>query len=238
MKKENKIIVSLIVLFSLITVFYCVYLVINRDLKISDAIKFRNEFMNLNDKINLDNDKQYLNVSISNTNTVKYTTEDEIINILEKGNGLIFLGDATSSWCRSIVSTLTEIAEQEKETIYYFDISNIRSLFELDNDKISKVKDGTKGYYKILKLLEDYLEDFYITDELGNHYNTGEKRLNVPTLIMVRKGSITGFHQGTIGTQESSYDKLTGEEGEKLKEIIKNLIVSKHLKEVCTIEKC
>ena len=238
MKKENKIIVSLIILFSLGAVFYCVYLVLNNNNELTDAIKFRSEYMALNDKMNEETEKVYLNVNISETNTVKYATEKEIIDILESGSGLIYFGDATSSWCRSIVSSLTLLAEEKNETIYYFDISRIRTVFELNNEQISIIKEGSETYYKILELLDDYLEVLYLTDELGNHYITNEKVIHIPTLIMVKNGNIVGFHKGTVETQENGYDKLEDFEIADLKEIITNIINSKYVNEVCTMEKC
>ena len=238
MKKENKIVVCIIVLFSLIMVSYCICLVLNRDRKINDAIKFRNEYMELNDKMNDETDKVYTTVNISKTNTVKYLSDNEIIDLLENGIGLIYFGEATSSWCRSIITYLTEIAEEKKETIYYLDISKIRSLFEINNDKISKIKEGSKTYYKILSILDEYLEDYYLIDELGNRYNTNEKRLTLPTIIMVNDGEIVGFHEGTVSTQESGSDKLNSEEIEELKEIITQIINSKKTNDVCTMEKC
>ena len=52
MKKGNSIILSLIIMFSLVAVALCIFSVVNNKKSESDAIKFRNEYMELNDKIN------------------------------------------------------------------------------------------------------------------------------------------------------------------------------------------
>ena len=73
MEKKNKIILMAIVFLTVIVIGGCVYSVItNKKLDNNDALKFRNEYMELNDKINEYNGKAYVEVSLSDTNTIKY----------------------------------------------------------------------------------------------------------------------------------------------------------------------
>ena len=238
MDKKNKLILIFLVLLTLIVVGICTYAVINNNKKNdTDAIKFRNEYTELNGKTNEANGKNYVNVVISDTNTVKYINEKKAVELLEKGTGIIYFGFSTCPWCRSLVSTLTKIAEAKNETVYYLDVLDIRSAFEINEGKLNKIKDGTKGYYEILDLLKEELEDFYLIDEAGNKFDTQEKRLYAPTLVAVNKGKVTGIHVGTIDSQESGYDELTESQLKELEGIVEKLIVSKDV-EVCTSEKC
>lgn len=237
MDKKNKITLIVLVTLTLLVVAFCTYSVLTKKEVETDAIKFFDEYSEHNGKINENNGKNYVNVSISNTNTVKYVTEEKAAELLEKGTGIIYFGFSTCPWCRSLVSTLTSIAEEKNKTIYYLDILDIRSSFELSEGKINKIKDGTKGYYKILDLLDKHLENFNLEDEAGNKFNTGEKRLYAPTLVAFKDGKITDVHVGTVDSQKSGYDNLTATQITELEKRINKLLNSNEL-EVCTNEKC
>lgn len=238
MEKKNKIILISLIILTILVVGLCIYSLINKkDTILSDAEKFRSEYMNLNDKVNEDNQKSYINVIISETNTVKYASEEDVINILKDGTGVIYFGFSKCPWCRSLVPSLTKVAEELNETIYYLDILDIRSSFEISEEKLNKIKDGSKNYYEILKLLDNELEEFYLEDTSGNKYDTLEKRLYAPTLVAIKDGEVTSFHVGTVDTQESGYDKLTDDETKELEKTITDLIESKNI-EICTKDKC
>ena len=239
MEKKNKIILIAIIILTICVISVCIYGIVNKkDIKENDAVKFQSEYMELNDKVNEVNSKAYVNVTLSEENTIKYVTEAKAAKILEEGTGIIYFGFSTCPWCRSLVTTLAKVAEEKNETVYYLDVLNIRSTFEVEEGKLNKTREGSKGYYKILELLDDKLEEFYLVDEAGNKYDTNEKRLYAPTLVAVEKGKITGFHVGTVESQESGYDKLTEDQITELEKIVKNLINSKNKTDVCTKEKC
>lgn len=238
MENKNKIILALLMILTISVVGVCIFRVLLKNEKMTDAIKFRNEYIELNDKINENNGKNYVNVKISEDNTVKYVTEEKAVELLESGTGVIYFGFSTCPWCRSLISTLTSVAESKNETIYYLDVLNIRSTYEVKDGKLNKLKEGTKGYYKILNLLDKELEEFYLTDEDGNKYDTLEKRLYAPTLVAVKNGKVTKLHVGTVESQENGYDKLTDNQLEELESIIKDLINSKNDNIACTNEKC
>lgn len=222
MERRNKIILITIVILTLIVIAVCVYCIINNNhVNNSDAIKFRTEYMELNDKINESVGKAYPLVNVSVDNTVKYTSPKEATKMLKSGTGLIYFGFNNCSWCRTLVSILTDVAIKKGEKVNYVDITDIRSSFIIEDGKLSKNKKGTKDYYNILEELAEYLDDYYLEDEVGNKYDTEEKRLYAPTLVAVNKGKITGIHVGTVSTQQNGYDKLTNDE---IKELEKDII--------------
>ena len=239
MERNNKLILIILVILTLSVVGVCVYSVLqNCDKKISDAIKFREEYTELNNKINESNGKEYVNVTISDKNTFKYVSEEEAVKLLEDGTGVIYFGFPECPWCRSLVSSLAKVAEEKNETIYYLNILDIRSSFEIDGGKLKKIKEGSKNYYKILDLLDEELEEFYMEDASGNKFDTSEKRLYAPTLVAINEGKITSLHVGTVESQESGYDELTEDQVTELENVIEKLINSKTETEVCTKEKC
>ena len=113
--------------------------------------------------------------TVTKDNVFVYRDINEIINILEKGTGVVYLGFPECPWCKAYVTYLNEVAkEQDVEKVYYYNILEDR-------------KNNTKEYQKIIELLGDYVAD----DEEGN------KRIYVPMVIGVNKGQIVGFDDET-----------------------------------------
>ena len=121
----------------------------------SDALKFKEEYSEVNDN-----------------NVFVYRDINEIINILENGTGIVYLGFPECKWCQAYVVMLDEVAREEGlEKIYYFNILEDR-------------KNNTDEYQKIVKLLGENL----LFDEEGN------KRVYVPDVTAVLKGEIIGHN--------------------------------------------
>ena len=101
-------------------------------------------------------------------NVFVYKTEEEIIDILENGSGIIYLGFPECPWCQTYTVYLNEAAKDNSiEKIYYLNIKEMRS-------------NNTENYQKIVKLLDSILEK----DENGN------KKVYVPQVVFVKKGEI------------------------------------------------
>lgn len=124
----------------------------------SDAQKFSEEY-NLNDE----------------SNPFVYKTSDEIINILENGTGIVYLGYPECPWCKEYVKMLVSVFKKTSvDTIYYFDIKEDR-------------ESNSENYKKIVSILSDNLE----YDDEGN------KRVYVPDITFVKKGKIIGHDNET-----------------------------------------
>ena len=112
----------------------------NKDNKLTDSEKFAKEYK-LKDK-----DGKALD------NVFVYRNPEQIINILEKGTGIVYLGFPECPWCTAYIPYLNEIAKEKKvEKIYYLNILEER-------------KNNTDAYKKITEILSDYLQN----DEEGN----------------------------------------------------------------------
>lgn len=101
-------------------------------------------------------------------NVFVYKTEEEIINFLETGTGIVYLGFPECPWCQSYVVYLNEVAKDSGiEKIYYLNVKDIRT-------------NNTPNYQKIVSLLSDILPN----DENGN------KKVYVPQVVFVKKGNV------------------------------------------------
>lgn len=186
--------------------------------KNSDGIKFKEEYEKLNDTINSNNNKKYPKMSIKNDNVIKYSTYDEVLQIIKEGTGVIYLGFPECPWCRNAVPVLLEAAsESELDTIYYLNIQPDRDLLVLDSkNKVRQDKKGTDDYYKLVDALSKHLDDYIINNGKGIEVNTNTKRIYLPTVIFVKDGEIQGIHVSTVDTQKDPYVSLTDRQEEEL----------------------
>ena len=229
MEKSNKIYLVIIIICSVLVVGLCAYAIMNhKEIKETDAIKFKNEYESLNGYKNENSDKEYMKVEIDNENPIVYKTGQEILDILKKENAIVYIGFASCPWCRNAVPVLLDAAKEEGlDKIYYVDILNIRDQYKFSGSiEPEMIKKGTDAYYDILKILDKKLDKFYVTDEAGNMYDTGVKRLYAPTVVSMSGGKVKGFHASTVESQKDPYSALNDEQKEELKSTYKTVINS------------
>ena len=166
MKNKNIIIAMGVIIVALIGV--VIYLLVkennnannvtNDKPEITDASKFADEY-----------------TEISEDNVFVYASVDEIIDTLENGNGVVYLGFPECQWCQRYVVYLNDVAKKNNvDKILYYNIREDRN-------------DNSENYLKIVDLLKDYLQD----DEDGN------PRIFVPAIIFMNDGKIVGFDDET-----------------------------------------
>ena len=112
---------------------------------------------------------------VDKDNKFRYATIDEVIDTLEDGTGVVYLGFPECKWCQQYTVYLNELAKDRNipEIMYY----NIRE------DR----QNNTKNYQTIVNILNDYLPE----DEEGN------PRVYVPEVIFMSNGKILGFDDET-----------------------------------------
>ena len=119
----------------------------------SDAARFAAEYSN-----------------VAKDNPFVYRTGDEIVDILEHGTGVVFLGFPSCPWCQAYVGYLSEVAKDKGlDTIYYYNIEKDRA-------------DNTELYQKLVSILSSYLQ---FNEE-------GKRRIYVPNTTFVVDGKIIG----------------------------------------------
>lgn len=216
MKKGSILIIMLVFLFSIFIGYE--YFQDKKATTSQDALNFEKEYEKLNNRVNSNNNKVYPIVDISSDNPIKYSSYDEIFQILESGTGVIYLGFPECPWCRNLVPVLLSAAKEvELDTLYYLNISEDRDLLLLDENKdIITEKEGNKKYFELVSKLDQILDEYILTANDGSEVKTGEKRIYLPLVIFVKNGEIVGYHDGTVESQEDPYVALTDRENEEL----------------------
>ena len=74
---------------------------------------------------------------VAKNNVFVYRNIDEIINILEKGTGIVYLGFPECKWCQRYTKYLNEVAmDMGISKIYYYNIREDRKLNTENYQKI------------------------------------------------------------------------------------------------------
>ena len=237
MEKSNKIYLGIILVCTVLVIGLCVYAIAtHKEEKLTDALKFKKEYESLNEVVNENNEKQYMEIFIDEENPIVYKTGQEIVEIMKNEDAIIYFGFATCPWCRNAVPVLLDAAKElNVDKIYYVDILDIRDTYKFSGSiEPEQTKKGTDAYYNILKILDKKLDKFYVKDEAGNMYDTGVKRLYAPTVVGVKNGKVVGFHEATVESQTDPYIVLTDKQKEELKKEYKTIIEAVNKKDnVC-----
>ena len=182
--KNKKMIIMIVILISLAII--ATMLLLNKNTKEDDGYKFSQEY-----------------TEVSEDNVFVYRNSDEIINILEKGTGVVFLGFPECKWCQRYAKYLNEVAEDVGiEKIYYYNIKEDRA-------------NNSEFYQKVVNILTDNLDN----DEEGN------PRIFVPDVTFVNKGEIVG-HDNETSMESGDVDEYwTEDKIEAVKERLSNYMM-------------
>lgn len=206
MNKKNIIIILITIILIAI-----VFVIGNKGAE-TDAEKFKREYENLNGEKN-DSGKSYRELNISKNNPIIYSTADEIVDKIDnKETFAVYFGFSKCPWCRSILPTMFEVAEDLGiDTIYYVDVLDIRDTKEYKDGQVVDTKEGTDGYYALLDRLSEVLDDYKIVDEEGKNVDSLEKRIYAPNIVAVVDGKPESMTTGISDKQEDGYMSITND---------------------------
>lgn len=120
---------------------------------------------------------------LADDNRFVYATADQVLELFDRGSGVVFLGFKECPWCQQLAPIVDEAAKAERlDKIYYLDIRQARA----DNDAT---------YQKLLEKLSPYV----------NKDKEGNPRIYVPDVTALRDGKIVGhFKQETTADGEEA----------------------------------
>ncbi len=233
---KNKILLILLLIVGMMSLTACG----NKKEKMSDALKFKEEYESFNGEKN--DYFKYRDLSINEKNPFVYTTAEDIVKRIENEETfIVYFGDPECPWCRSVIEQAIESAnENSVEKIYYvrvwkgFHNEILRDEYELKDGKPVIKSKGTEAYYKLLEYFDKLLDDYILTDENDNTVKTDEKRLFAPSFVSIKNGKAEELIEGISQKQENFNSELNEEVIKDEKEIFNNFYVKTSL---CT-DKC
>lgn len=234
MNKKNLLIIGLLIV---VVIFVFIF---GNKAESTDAERFKKEYESLNGEVN-DSGKAYRKLSISKKNPIKYSTADEIVRRIDnKETFIVYFGFSKCPWCRSVLPTMFEVAEDlEIDTIYYVDVLDIRDTKEYKDGEVVQTKEGEAGYYDLLERLGELLDDYKIVDNDGNRVNAEEKRIYAPNIVAVVSGKPESLTTGISDKQDDAYMELTDKMKKEMYNKIKCTMECVSLKAtVCEKEAC
>ncbi len=178
-----------------------------------DAAKFKEDYEKLNGETNT-NGKIIRSIKISDKNPFVYKTAEELVEAINnKESFVVYFGFNSCPWCRSMIETFINVLDEENvKEVYYVDILNIRDTLEVNSKgKVVTKVEGSEGYMELIKLLDNVLSDYSLTDSEGKAVETKEKRIYAPNVVIVKDGVAVGLESGISDLQNDSYMDLTQE---------------------------
>lgn len=210
-----------------------------------DEKNFKEEYESLNGTIR-STGIENKTIEIPEDNNVEYITMQEAADILSSGSGVVYFGFAACPWCRNLTPILINtIKTTNLDKIYYVNVKpdddsrkDLRGQFKVENKKVVVDVPAADGYYQVLEKLDEYLNDYKITDKVTNKkYDTNVKRLGAPTVVAVKNGEIVGYHVGTLDghvkDESGVLPDLTKEQEEIVSQSILKL-VQNYLSDSCS----
>lgn len=104
-----------------------------------------------------------------------------IIETLESGTGLVFLGFKECPWCQKLAPIVNQAASDTNSTVYYLDIRQLR-------------QDNSPEYQKLASILSEHLP-------VGEN---GQPVITVPDVSIVKNGDIVWRYQNEKVSSEES----------------------------------
>lgn len=233
----KKILLTIIMCITLITITGCNTVEKNnkKESRVTDSIKFKEEYESLNNKDLGYGELRKLN--IDEDNPFVYKSPNDIVKLMDnKETFIVYFGFNSCPWCRSIIETLIEVSKDNNiDTIYYVDVKEIRDVMVLEDDKAITETKGTDGYYKLLEYFDEVLDDYTLNNDDGDIIKTGEKRIYAPNVIVVKDGKPKKLVTGISEKQTKPNMKLTDEIKEDTYNQFKDLFkLIKEDSNVCT----
>lgn len=181
----------------------------DKELKSTDAYKFKVEYESLNgQKSNSGKTIRTLNIPVENR--IKYSTAKEIVKKIDNNESfVVYFGFAKCPWCRSMINNLIDLSNKNNTDIYYVDVLDIRDVKEVVDGEVKTTKVGDKSYMALLNRLDSVLSDYSLEDESGKKYDTKEKRIYAPNVVAIVNGKPEKLTEGISKDLKDPYEKIT-----------------------------
>ncbi|MBP7213796.1 MAG: hypothetical protein KBA03_06150 [Anaerolineaceae bacterium] len=186
------------------------------DLPVSDQ-SVKNAFEALNGQT-ASNGQAYMEVHIPEDSLFVPINEEDALQLLESGTGVLIFEFPECPWCRNMMPVVDEAAkEMALSKLYTFNIREERDQITLGDDGLVVVNEGTEFYRKVLELLG---ENASIYDGLND---ASIRRIYAPTVFVIENGIVTSSHVSTVDSQTDPLVPLSEAQHQELLDIYKGM---------------
>lgn len=234
--KKNGLII-LIILVIIIGITSVVLNVINEEdlFTTNDAAEFIEEYESYNEVATADS--EYLSLDLNDEAVIYITSIDDIVDVMQNEDAIIYFGFATCPWCRAMISVLLDAAVENNQAIYYVDISEVRNTYSVENGLIYESTEGDEAYYEVLELLGDNASEYYVEDDESNVYDTNTTRVFGPTVVTVKEGKLLDITINPVSDVEDKYTPISDEKYNELLDLFDGMI-DELQSTSCSLEGC
>ena len=184
--------------------------------KQTDGLRFKREYEALNGQKS-EEGRSYPEMTIPDDSTVIYEDGEKILESLENGTHVVYMGWPECPYCRSALPVLLEAVSNHKGVnIHYYNIKAAREAYE--SGKNSSL---AETYEKIIAALNR--DDFDLSDYV-NFYDDGTIRYPSSLILFIREGEIVAAHRRTVASQLDGYEPLSSSQRAELLEIYEDCL--------------
>ena len=165
------------------------------------------------------NGQPYIEVHIPEDSLFVPINEEDALQLLESGTGVLIFEFPECPWCRNMMPVVDEAAkEMALSKLYTFNIREERDQITLGDDgELVVVNEGTEFYRKVLDLLGERASVYEgLNDE-------SIRRIYAPTVFVIVDGEVVSSHVSTIDSQTDPMVPLTVAQHQELLDIYKGM---------------
>ncbi len=165
------------------------------------------------------NGQPYIEVHIPEDSLFVPINEEDALQLLESGTGVLIFEFPECPWCRNMMPVVDEAAkEMALSKLYTFNIREERDQITLGDDgELVVVNEGTEFYRKVLDLLG---ESASVYEGLNDE---SIRRIYAPTVFVIVDGEVVSSHVSTIDSQTDPMVPLTVAQHQELLDIYKGM---------------
>lgn len=165
------------------------------------------------------NGQPYMEVHIPEDSLFEPINEEDALQLLESGTGVLIFEFPECPWCRNMMPVVDQAAkEMALSKLYTFNIREERNQITLGDDgALVTVNEGTEFYRKVLELLG---ESASVYDGLNDE---SIRRIYAPTVFVIVDGEVLSSHVSTVDSQSDPFIPLTDAQHQELLDIYKGM---------------
>lgn len=130
-------------------------------------------------------------ITYNNNNLYTNVTKNNLLNILDKGTGIvIFINDKKTT--NRIINLLYKI--NTNESIYLYNIKDEEIILNLDNSEIVVEQEPTDFYNKVINKLGSHANYYLLKRNDGSIIKTNNKKIYTPMVLFIKNGKILLSH--------------------------------------------